>query len=138
MGQVVVTLLSSIVLLIVPLSVMQVHTVMQMRSELLDVSLAATKFLSNRGGTSDSDVQAAVRQFIRNELESKAYRLEDNNITVSVNRTKAQDPYLWSHEDEFELRIGIPYPQITTFIPYEQQPLMIDRTGTINIMNYDL
>jgi hypothetical protein len=138
MGQLITTIMNIIVLLLVPLGVLQVHTVLQMKNELLEMSLAATKYVTNHGGMNDSDVVAQIRGFIRQEVSQKSYRLDENEIQIEVTRTKAADPMKWSHEDDFLLRMSIPYPQLTTLFPEWQRPLVVERTGTVNVMDYDL
>jgi hypothetical protein len=138
MGQLITTLVSVMILLVVPLGVVQIHTVSQMRSELIDLSLAATKYLSNHGGKGDAEVQNAVQQFVSQELASKVYRIEENELQIQVTRVHAADPTLWSHEDVFKLRLQIPYPGFTTLFSEWEAPIAIERTGTINVMDYDL
>jgi hypothetical protein len=138
MGQLIAAIINVIVLLVVPLGVMQVHAVMQVRSELIDVSVAATKYVSNHGGTSDADVLHNVREFIREEITGKAYHLKDSDIQVQIVRTKAADQILWSHEDEFRLLLTVPYPKMTNLFLHSEQPIAVERSGTINVMDYDL
>ncbi len=138
MGQLVTTLLSLVVVLLVPLGVMQVHAVLQVENELIDVSLAAAKFASNRGGTSDSDMQTAVRQFIRQELAGKMTHINESDVVLTLSRVTAADPVVWSHGDEFRLRLQIPYPVITERFGEWTRPITIERVGTINVMDYDL
>lgn len=137
MGQIVTSLLCAAVLLVVPLGVVQVHIVMQVRSELADISLAATKFVSNRGGIHQQDVQQAVRNFIVQELSAKGFWVEASEVKVEVDRLQAADPLLWSHEDSFRLRLGVPYPSITQLFQ-ERKEITVERIGTINVMDYDL
>lgn len=138
MGQLFSTILVIMVLLLVPLGVVQIHVVMQMKSELLDLSVTAAKFVSNHGGTSDSQVMASLRSYLKQELANKTYRINPDDVQVQIIRTKAAEPNVWSHEDEFKLVIGIPYPRITTLFPSWERPLTTERTGTINVMDYDL
>lgn len=137
MSQLIATLLSVMLLLIVPLGLVQVHTVMSAKSELLDLSLAATKFISNRGATSDGDIEHAVRSFIRQELENKAFHLDEADITITLTRNVAADPRLWSHEDVFTLRLELPYPRITNLFT-KYHAISVSRMGTVNVMDYDL
>ncbi|MBO8165525.1 MAG: hypothetical protein H0Z34_17755 [Brevibacillus sp.] len=137
MGQVIATLLCAVVLLVVPLGVVQVHLVMQVKSELADLSLAAAKYISNRGGLNQQDVEEAVRRFIEQELAEKPFRIEPAGVTVGVERLKAADPLLWSHEDQFRLQLGVPYPAITRLFVGKER-LAVSRYGTINVMDYDL
>jgi hypothetical protein len=138
MGQLIATILNVIVLLVVPLGVVQLHAVMQLRGELIDVSVAATKYISNHGGTSDADVLHNVREFIREELAGKAYHIKDSDIQLQILRTRAADQVLWSHEDEFHLRLSIPYPHIANLFVNWEKPITVERIGTINVMDYDL
>ncbi len=138
MGQLITTIVCVLVLLIVPLGVVQVHTVMQMRSELLELSFSTAKFISNRGGTSSDEVLLATKAFIRDELSHKAYRLEEKDVQLELVRTKAHDSTLWSHEDVFQLKMEIPYPVLTTLFSEWQHPIAVKRTGSINTMDYDL
>ncbi|NGQ96421.1 hypothetical protein G3578_14755 [Brevibacillus sp. SYP-B805] len=138
MGQLLATIMNVMVLLMVPLGVLQAHVVLQMKSELLEISMAATKYVTNHGGKNDAEVVNQLRQFIHQELAEKSYRLDENDIRIEVARTKAADPILWSHEDEFRLRLSIPYPQLTALFPDWPQLLDVERTGTINVMDYDL
>jgi hypothetical protein len=138
MGQIISTLLNVMVLLLVPLGVLQVHTAAQVRSELLEISAAAVKYLSNHGGTSDSEVLSDIRQFVRQELVSKSFHIPESELQISVVRTKAVDPLLWSHEDEFQLRMQIPFPLFTEMFPIEKSTISVVRKGTVNIMDYDL
>ncbi|WP_289141453.1 hypothetical protein [uncultured Brevibacillus sp.] len=63
----------------------------QTRNELLEVSAAATKYVSNH--------------------------ISGTELSVIVTRIHAADPILWSHEDEFVLQMSIPFPQFTKLIP---------------------
>jgi hypothetical protein len=137
MGQIITSLLCAAVLLVVPLGVVQVHIVMQVRSELADISLAAAKFVSNRGGLNQQDVKQAVRQFIEQELDGKGFRIAASEVTVEIDRLRAADPLLWSHEDQFRLLLGVPYPSISNLFQ-ERQQITVARVGTINVMDYDL
>jgi hypothetical protein len=138
MGQLISTIVNVMVFLLVPLGVLQVHTVAQVRHELLEVSAAAVKYLSNHGGTSDSEVISDIRQFVRQELSSKSFQIQESELQISVLRTKAADPHLWSHEDEFQLRMQIPYPLFTELFPVEKSTISVVRNGTVTIMDYDL
>lgn len=138
MGQLFSTILVIIVLLLVPLGVVQIHTVIQMKSELIDISMSAAKFVSNHGGRSDTQVLQSVRTYIVQELASKSYRIKATDLLVQITRTKTAEPNLWSHEDEFHLVIAIPYPRVTSLFPGWEQPLTVARKGTVNVMDYDL
>lgn len=138
MGQLIATILNIMVLLLVPLGLLQVHTVIQAHNELLEVSAAAVKFISNHGGTSDTVIHQEVRAFISRELVEKQLSLPDSQLTISISRTLAADSVLWSHEDEFTLRIEIPFPRFTELIPMPANTMQVMRRGTVNIMDYDL
>ncbi|MGE5702716.1 MAG: hypothetical protein ACM32O_09325 [Clostridia bacterium] len=138
MGQLVTTIISILLVLLVPLGIVQVHTALQMENELLELSLASTKFVSNRGGTSDTDVMLALDSYIQLELSQKQYRLDRKDIKVNLMRSKIHNPPLWSHEDVFQVRLEIPYPVISQLFASWQQPLQTVRTGTVNTMDYDL
>lgn len=138
MGQLIATILNIMVLLVVPLGVVQLHSVMQLRGELIDLSVATTKYISNHGGTSNEDVLHKVREFIREELSGKAYHIKDSDVQLQILRTKAADQVLWSHEDEFRLRMAIPYPNIANLFVNWEKPITVERNGTINVMDYDL
>jgi|HigsolmetaAR205D_1030408.scaffolds.fasta_scaffold06431_4 hypothetical protein len=138
MGQLIAVMLSLMLLLTVPLGVLQTHVVLQARSELLEVSAAAVKHVSNHGGVSDVDVLQKVRDLISRELAEKQFSLSEQEIAVTVVRTRGADPVLWSHADEFLLRLEIPCPRFTPLIPVPMDSLEVTRHGTINIMDYDL
>lgn len=138
MGQLISTILQVIVLLIVPLGVVHIHTVLQARNELLEISLGAAKYISNYGGTNDMAVHQNVRQFVTQELTSKNFHLTESDIEIAVTRTIAAEPILWSHEDEFELRLEIQTPHVSNLFPDWDEPIFVVRTGTINKMDYDL
>lgn len=138
MGQLITTIMNVMILLLVPLGIIQAHTVLQMKSELMEMSLAATKYVTNHGGRNEEEIETGVRAFILQELKEKMYQLPENQIGIEINRTKAADPILWSHEDEFQLRMSIPYPQVTTIFSEWEREISVERTGTINIMDYDL
>ncbi|WGV60296.1 hypothetical protein QIH01_03980 [Brevibacillus brevis] len=138
MGQLIAVILNIMVMLLVPLGLLQVHTVVQARNELLEVSAAATKYVSNHGGTSEANLQQEVRALITRELREKKLSIPDQELFVSVTRTRSLDPVLWSHEDEFDVELAIPYPRFTTWIPMPADPLQVQRIGTVNIMDYDL
>jgi len=138
MGQLIAVILNVMVLLLVPLGILQVHTVVQTRNELLEVSAAATKYVSNHGGMNEVLVQQEVRAFISRELAEKRMSLSEPELAVTVTRIRAADPILWSHEDEFVLQMSIPFPQFTKLIPMPAKNLKVIRQGTINVMDYDL
>ncbi|MFS0921213.1 hypothetical protein [Brevibacillus sp. 179-C 1.1 NHS] len=138
MGQLIAVILNIMVMLLVPLGLLQVHTVVQARNELLEVSAAATKYVSNNGGTSDANLQQEVRALIVRELSEKKFSVSDAELSVSVSRTRSLDPVLWSHEDEFIVELSIPYPRFTSWIPMPADSLQVQRMGTVNIMDYDL
>ncbi|GED61243.1 hypothetical protein ABER61_23805 [Brevibacillus formosus] len=138
MGQLIAVLLNIMVMLLVPLGLLQVHTVVQARNELLEVSAAATKYVSNHGGTSAANLQQEVRALIARELREKKFSIPDKELSVSVTRTRSLDPVLWSHEDEFVVELAIPYPGFTSWIPMPANSLQVQRIGTVNIMDYDL
>ncbi|KMZ43350.1 MULTISPECIES: hypothetical protein [Bacillales] len=138
MGQLIAVILNIMVMLLVPLGLLQVHTVVQARNELLEVSAAATKYVSNHGGTSEANLQQEVRALIARELREKKLSIPDQELSVSVTRTRSLDPVLWSHEDEFVVELAIPYPRFTTWIPMPADSLQVQRIGTVNIMDYDL
>lgn len=138
MGQLIAVMLSIMVLLLVPLGILQTHTVLQAQNELLEVSASAAKHVSNHGGVSDADVQQQVRGFIARELAEKQFSLSGQELTITVVRTRSADPIVWSHEDEFLLRLAIPYPRFTALIPMPNQSMEVVRYGTINMMDYDL
>lgn len=138
MGQLITTIVSIMLLLLVPLGIVQVHTAIQMENELLDVSMAATKYISNRGGKNDADVQMSVVSYIQQELSQKMYHLKPQDVKLAISRTNKHHPVLWSHEDEFQISMEIPYPALTQLFASWQRPLLIVRTGTINTMDYDL
>ncbi|WP_188066775.1 hypothetical protein [Brevibacillus brevis] len=138
MGQLIAVILNVMVMLLVPLGLLQVHTVVQARNELLEVSAAATKYVSNHGGTSEANLQQEVRALITRELREKKLSIPDQELFVSVTRTRSLDPVLWSHEDEFVVELAIPYPRFTTWIPMPADSLQVQRIGTVNIMDYDL
>ncbi|WP_134685201.1 hypothetical protein [Brevibacillus migulae] len=138
MGQLIATIMNVMLLLMVPLGILQAHTVLQMKSELMEISFAATKYVTNHGGRSDADILSAVRNFIHEEAEGKAYQLREDQIGIEIIRTKSADPTLWSHEDEFVLRMSMPYPKLTTLFPEWERKITTERTGTINVMDYDL
>ncbi|MED1915334.1 hypothetical protein [Brevibacillus sp. DP1.3A] len=138
MGQLIAVILNIMVMLLVPLGLLQVHTVVQARNELLEVSSAATKYVSNHGGTSEANLQQEVRALIASELREKKFSVSDQDLSVSVTRTRSLDPVLWSHEDEFVVELAIPYPRFTSWIPMPADSLQVQRLGTVNIMDYDL
>ncbi|GAA4721384.1 hypothetical protein [Brevibacillus fulvus] len=138
MGQLITTILSVIVLLFVPVGIVQLHIVAQMRAELHELSFATVKFISNHGGRSEAEVLESTRAFIEMELASKRYELKEDELKLAVSRTKAADEQLWSHEDEFTLRMEMPFPRMTELFPEWDKPIVIVRTGTINVMDYDL
>lgn len=138
MGQIIAVILSVMVLLLVPLGVLQTHTVLQARNELLEISAAAAKYVSNHGGTSDAAVEQQVKGIIARELSEKGFSLPEQEVAITVVRTRSADPILWSHEDEFLLRLEIPYPRFTELIPIPNQSMEVVRYGTINMMDYDL
>ncbi|MDC0765173.1 MULTISPECIES: hypothetical protein [Brevibacillus] len=138
MGQLIAVILNIMVMLLVPLGLLQVHTVVQARNELLEVSAAATKYVSNHGGTSEANLQQEVRALITRELREKKFSVSDQDLSVSVTRTRSLDPVLWSHEDEFVVELAIPYPRFTSWIPMPADSLQVQRIGTVNIMDYDL
>ncbi|MED1785164.1 hypothetical protein P4V43_25420 [Brevibacillus fortis] len=138
MGQLIAVILNIMVMLLVPLGLLQVHTVVQARNELLEVSAAVTKYVSNHGGTSEANLQQEVRALIARELTAKKFSVPDQEMSVSVTRTRSLDPVLWSHEDEFVVELAIPYPRFTSWIPMPADSLQVQRTGTVNIMDYDL
>ncbi|MED4571363.1 hypothetical protein [Brevibacillus agri] len=138
MGQLVAVILNVMLLLMVSLGLLQVHTVVQAENELMEVSAAATKYISNRGGTNESLLQEEVRAFIAKELVEKRFSLSEREMSVSVTRTHSADPVLWSHADEFSLVLTIPYPGFTSWILAPAETLQVTRQGTINVMDYDL
>ncbi len=138
MGQFITTLLSIMLLLVVPVGVAQVHTVLQMKSELQELSFAAAKFVNNHGGQNESEIETALRQFVQQELGSKTYRLKPEDVMVSVQRIVTTNPDVWSHEDEFSLQMEMPYPLLSGLFPEWARPLEIQRIGTIQVMDYDL
>ncbi|MFC8689392.1 hypothetical protein [Brevibacillus porteri] len=138
MGQLIAVILNIMVMLLVPLGLLQVHTVVQARNELLEVSAAATKYVSNHGGTSEASLQQEVRTLITRELREKKFSVPDQDLSVSVTRTRSLDPILWSHEDEFVVELAIPYPRFASWIPMPADSLQVQRIGTVNIMDYDL
>ncbi|MFG0213930.1 hypothetical protein ACFU8X_12560 [Brevibacillus porteri] len=138
MGQLIAVILNIMVMLLVPLGLLQVHTVVQARNELLEVSAAVTKYVSNHGGTSEANLQQEVRALITGELREKKFSVPDQDLSVSVTRTRSLDPILWSHEDEFVVELAIPYPRFTSWIPMPADSLQVQRIGTVNIMDYDL
>ncbi|MGG4440902.1 hypothetical protein [Brevibacillus fortis] len=138
MGQLIAVILNIMVMLLVPLGLLQVHTVVQARNELLEVSAAVTKYVSNHGGTSEANLQQEVRALIARELTAKKFSVPDQELSVSVSRTRSLDPVIWSHEDEFLVKLAIPYPRFTSWIPMPADSLQVQRTGTVNIMDYDL
>ncbi|MDF2682645.1 MAG: hypothetical protein K0R47_3835 [Brevibacillus sp.] len=138
MGQLVAVLLNVMVLLLVPLGFLQIHTVIQAKNEMLEVSAAAVKYVSNHGGVDEVTIQQEVRELISRELVEKQMSLPDQDLDVSITRTRSADPALWSHEDEFVLRVEIPYPRFTELIPMPAENMHVTRQGTINIMDYDL
>ncbi|MGF9907604.1 hypothetical protein [Brevibacillus porteri] len=138
MGQLIAVILNIMVMLLVPLGLLQVHTVVQARNELLEVSAAATKYVSNHGGTSEANLQQEVRALIARELREKKFSIPDQDLSVSVTRTRSFDSVLWSHEDEFVVELAVPYPRFTSWIPMPADSLQVQRIGTVNIMDYDL
>lgn len=138
MGQLIAVILNIMVMLLVPLGLLQVHTVVQARNELLEVSVAATKYISNHGGTSEANLQQEVRALIARELREKKFSVSEQELSVSITRTRSFDPILWSHEDEFVVELAIPYPRFTSWIPMPVDSLQVQRIGTVNIMDYDL
>lgn len=138
MGQLIAVILNVMVLLIVPLGILQVHTVVQTKNELLEVSAAAAKYVSNHGGKDGTNMQQEVRRLVSRELAEKQFSLSDRDLTVSISRTRSADPVLWSHEDEFELTVEVPFPGFTDLFPMPADRMKVTRRGTINVMDYDL
>jgi len=138
MGQLIAVILNIMVLLLVPVGILQTHTVIQAKNELLEVSAAAVKYVSNHGGTSEATVEKKARELISSELAEKQMSLAGQELSVSITRTRSADPALWSHEDEFVLRVEVPYPRFTELIPMPGEKLQVTRQGTINVMDYDL
>ncbi|KQL47055.1 hypothetical protein AN963_19640 [Brevibacillus choshinensis] len=138
MGQLIAVILNVMVLLLVPLGILQIHTVIQAKNELLEVSAAAVKYVSNHGGVDEVTVQQEVLELISRELVEKQMSLPEPDLDVSITRTRWADPALWSHEDEFVLRMEIPYPRFTELIPLPAGKMQVTRQGTINTMDYDL
>ncbi|MDR7319524.1 hypothetical protein [Brevibacillus nitrificans] len=138
MGQLFAVLLNVMVLLLVPLGILQVHTVVQTKNELLEVSAAAAKYVSNHGGADEAAVQQAVQAFISRELSEKKLSLSGSDLAVNITRTYSADPIVWSHEDEFELQLEVPYPRLTELFPLPAERMQVTRQGTVNVMDYDL
>ncbi|MFY0545765.1 hypothetical protein [Brevibacillus sp. H7] len=138
MGQLIATIINVMVLLLVPAGILQIHAVVQTHNELLEIGTAATKYISNNGGTNDATVEQNVRQFVHQELSNKLFQVQERDLQLTVTRTKAADPVLWSHEDEFELRLEIPFPRITGLFPDWGEPIIVVRSGTVQVMDYDL
>jgi len=138
MGQLMAVILNVMVLLLVPLGILQVHTVVQAKNELLEVSAAAAKYVSNHGGTDEASVMYGVQEIISRELVEKQLSLSESELVVSVSRTYSADPVLWSHADEFELKLEIPYPRFTDLLPLPADRMQVIRHGTVNVMDYDL
>lgn len=138
MSQLITTIISVMLLLVVPLGVAQIHTVLQIKSECLELSFAATKFLTNHGGKNETEVLRDLKQFIAVEVRDKAYHVSSDDITISVTRIQTTFPTVWSHEDEFQLSMSIPYPVLTNLFPEWERPIETQRIGTIQVMDYDL
>lgn len=138
MGQLIAVLLNVMVLLLVPLGVLQIHTIVQAKNELLEVSTAAAKYVSNHGGTDEAAIQQGVRDIIVHELREKQFSLPESELKVSISRTLSADPVLWSHADEFALKLEVPYPLFTDLFPIPSKKLQVTRHGTVNVMDYDL
>ncbi|MED2010701.1 hypothetical protein P4V39_21795 [Brevibacillus borstelensis] len=137
MGQVITVFLQVMVLLLVPMGILQVHTVVQTHNELLEVSAAATKYISNHGGRGDAEVLGKVRAFISQELAEKSLTLSEEELIIHIQRSRAADPVLWSHEDEFVLQAELPFPLFVSWLPGEKT-MRVVRHGTVNMMDYDL
>lgn len=137
MGQVIAVFLQVMVLLLVPMGILQVHTVIQIHNELLEVSAAAAKYVSNHGGRGDEEVQEQVRSFLNRELAEKSFSLSEADLQITVRRTRAADPVLWSHEDEFSLQAELPFPLFVSWLSAEKK-MRVVRHGTVNRMDYDL
>lgn len=138
MSQLITTILSVLLLLGVPLGVVQIHNAMQLKGELMELSFAATKYVNNHGGRSEADVRYAVQQFISQELSSKSYHLTLSDLAITIQRVNPSNPNVWSHEDEFTLTMQMKYPFISHLIPLGTKPIEVKRTGTIQVMDYDL
>lgn len=138
MSQLITTILSVILLLSVPLGVVQIHNVMQLKGELLELSFAATKYINNHGGRNETDVRNSVQQFVVQELASKAYTITPSDLTLTVRRVNPANPNVWSHEDEFLLTMQMKVPFVSSLIPIEMTPIELSRTGTVQVMDYDL
>ncbi|QRG67851.1 hypothetical protein [Brevibacillus choshinensis] len=138
MGQLIAVILHIMVILLVPLGILQTHTVIQAKNELLEVSASAVKYVSNHGGTNEATVEQKVRELISSELAEKQMSLVGQELDVSITRTRSADPALWSHEDEFVLTVEAPFPRFTSLIPMPGEKLRVIRQGTINVMDYDL
>ncbi|USG65991.1 hypothetical protein NDK47_01130 [Brevibacillus ruminantium] len=138
MGQIIAVFLQVMVMLLVPLGILQVHTVIQTHNELLEVSAAATKYVSNHGGRGEGEVLGKVRAFISQELAEKSFSLSEDDLVVKVERSRAADPVLWSHEDEFMLEAELPFPLFTSWFSSSEKKMRVTRYGTINRMDYDL
>ncbi|MFD2369664.1 hypothetical protein ACFSO0_06770 [Brevibacillus sp. GCM10020057] len=138
MGQLIAVILNVMVLLLLPLGILQIHTVVQAKNELLEVSAAAAKYVSNHGGANEAAIQQGVREIIANELREKQFSISESELNVSISRTLSADPVLWSHADEFELKLEVPYPCFTDLFPTPSEKLQVTRHGTVNVMDYDL
>ncbi|NRQ57014.1 MULTISPECIES: hypothetical protein [Brevibacillus] len=138
MGQFVAVILNIMLLLLVTIGLLQAHVVVQTENELMEVSAAAVKYISNHGGSNEGALQEEVRSIISRELAEKRFSLSEQEMSVRVTRTHSADPVLWSHADEFSLVLTIPYPGFTSWIPVPADTLQVTRQGTINVMDYDL
>jgi len=138
MGQLIATILNVLLLLLVPAGILQIHTAVQTHNELLEVGMAVAKHVSNHGGRSDAAVEQEVRQYVQQELADKSFQLQGSEISITVIRTKAADPVVWSHEDEFQLRLAVPFPRISSLFPDWGEPITVVRYGTVQVMDYDL
>ncbi|WP_232699085.1 hypothetical protein [Brevibacillus daliensis] len=138
MGQLITTIMSLLLLVIVQVGVVQFHLISQIKNELLDISFATATFISNRGGISEADVSQAARDFVKEELKIKSYQLDEKDLTMGISRTFAQEPVLWSHADQFELSMRVPVPFITRVFGRDSDQIYVTRNGTINVMDYDL
>jgi hypothetical protein len=138
MGQLVATILNVMLLLLVPAGILQIHTAVQAHNELLEIGTAAAKYVSNHGGISDTAVVQEVKQYVRQELADKSFHVQESDLQITVTRTKAADPIVWSHEDEFQLFLEMPFPRISALFPDWGKNISVVRFGTVQVMDYDL
>ncbi|MGG4499148.1 hypothetical protein [Brevibacillus reuszeri] len=130
------TLLSLLVMILIPVGFAQVHVVEQVKQELREIQADAVKKIEAEGNLLPSNTKPLLQAFIASEFETKKFRLDMNKLKLQVSRTDGISDNALTYNDEFMCTITYEKLNLVAFFQSNRN-FVHTMFGTMEPLPYD-